>query len=102
MSWLDEDDLDQDLDRDLDPEDPADDDCLQSGCLFPGECCMPGEHLTMECHTAEMLEGDADGAPAARVLVQSWAVRHKISASPAALADLVALIAAAIEGRRSA
>jgi hypothetical protein len=26
------------------------------GCLFPGECCMPGEHRKSECHTAEDLE----------------------------------------------
>jgi hypothetical protein len=26
------------------------------GCLFPGECCMPGEHQKSECHTAEDLE----------------------------------------------
>jgi hypothetical protein len=26
------------------------------GCLFPGECCMPGEHHKSECHTAEHLE----------------------------------------------
>jgi len=25
------------------------------GCLFPGECCMPGDHYESECHTAEML-----------------------------------------------
>ena len=22
-------------------------------CLFPGRCCMPGDHYTSECHTAE-------------------------------------------------
>jgi predicted YcjX-like family ATPase len=26
------------------------------GCLFPGKCLMPGEHLISECHTAEMLK----------------------------------------------
>lgn len=26
------------------------------GCLFPGECVMPGEHLVSECATAEMME----------------------------------------------
>lgn len=26
------------------------------GCVFPGECCMPGEHTKDECHTAEMVE----------------------------------------------
>lgn len=25
------------------------------GCLFPGECCMPGPHYESECHTPEML-----------------------------------------------
>lgn len=25
-------------------------------CLFPGKCCMPGEHMRSECHTAEMAE----------------------------------------------
>jgi len=25
------------------------------GCLFPGQCCMPGPHYTSECHTPEML-----------------------------------------------
>ena len=25
------------------------------GCLFPGKCLMPGEHLESECHTAEMM-----------------------------------------------
>jgi hypothetical protein len=27
-----------------------------TGCCFPGRCCMPGEHLRSECHTAEMME----------------------------------------------
>ena len=25
-------------------------------CQFPGACLMPGDHLSSECHTAEMLE----------------------------------------------
>ncbi len=25
-------------------------------CLFPGKCCMPGDHTSDECHTAEMIE----------------------------------------------
>jgi hypothetical protein len=25
-------------------------------CCFPGSCCMPGEHLRSECHTAEMMQ----------------------------------------------
>lgn len=32
-----------------DGEDFADDDV---GCCYPGECCMPGEHIRSECHTA--------------------------------------------------
>jgi hypothetical protein len=28
----------------------------EEGCLFPGECCMPGIHYTSECHTPEMME----------------------------------------------
>ena len=32
-----------------------DDDDHVEGCVFPGECCMPGPHLKSECHTAEML-----------------------------------------------
>lgn len=27
----------------------------REGCVFPGECCMPGPHFESECHTAEML-----------------------------------------------
>lgn len=27
------------------------------GCLYPGECCMPGIHYTSECHTLEDLVG---------------------------------------------
>lgn len=30
---------------------------MEWGCLFPSECCMPGEHITSECHTAEMAHG---------------------------------------------
>jgi len=26
------------------------------GCLFPGQCCMPGPHDKSECHTPEMIE----------------------------------------------
>lgn len=25
-------------------------------CLFGADCCMPGEHMASECHTAEMYE----------------------------------------------
>lgn len=35
------------------------------GCLFPRECCMPGEHYTSECHTPEDLM-DAEDAKAWR------------------------------------
>ena len=38
-------------------------DCFQDfdelheiGCLFPGECCMPGPHFRSECVTADMIE----------------------------------------------
>lgn len=34
-----------------DPESPLG----PMGCLFPGECCMPGEHYESECHTPEHL-----------------------------------------------
>lgn len=26
------------------------------GCLFPGECVMPGEHFISECATPEMMD----------------------------------------------
>lgn len=32
------------------------------GCVFPGRCLMPGEHVQSECHTAEMLEEYNEGA----------------------------------------
>jgi hypothetical protein len=25
-------------------------------CVFGADCCMPGEHTSDECHTAEMIE----------------------------------------------
>lgn len=28
----------------------------EEGCLFPGECCMPGPHYESECHTPDMME----------------------------------------------
>ncbi len=31
-------------------------DPMQLGCLFPGNCLMPGPHMIGECHTAEMME----------------------------------------------
>lgn len=33
-----------------------DDDYMVEGCVFPGECCMPGPHYLHECHTPEMIE----------------------------------------------
>lgn len=38
----------------LDRWDESEDD--SGRCLFPGKCLMPGDHLTSECHTAEMME----------------------------------------------
>lgn len=26
------------------------------GCVFGEKCCMPGDHMTDECHTAEMAD----------------------------------------------
>lgn len=26
------------------------------GCCFPGECCMPGQHMRSECYTSDMAE----------------------------------------------
>lgn len=34
----------------------GDDDGPDTYCCFPGRCCMPGIHLSEECHTAEMME----------------------------------------------
>jgi hypothetical protein len=48
----DKDDDDENL---LSERDPEIDGEPRLGCLFPGQCCMPGEHMTDECHTAEML-----------------------------------------------
>lgn len=31
------------------------------GCLFPGECCMTGMHLTSECHTAAHADEHYEG-----------------------------------------
>lgn len=33
-----------------------DDDYMVEGCVFPGECCMPGPHYRHECHTPAMIE----------------------------------------------
>lgn len=50
----DEDDWDHDDEElDADPEDNID---IDNECAFPGACCMPGEHMRCECHTADMLE----------------------------------------------
>lgn len=35
---------------------------LEEGCLFPGECCMPGLHYTCECHTADDLMSEEEEA----------------------------------------
>lgn len=32
------------------------------GCVFPGQCCMPGLHYPSECHTVEMIQ-DMEGEP---------------------------------------
>ncbi|MFO1417254.1 MAG: hypothetical protein U1E83_01155 [Methylotetracoccus sp.] len=29
-------------------------------CLFPGECCMPGDHVPNECHRADDYEASLD------------------------------------------
>lgn len=53
-------------DEDFDDESPLG----PEGCLFPGECCMPGPHYESECHTPEMLmaqEVEAASAPNAEV-----------------------------------
>lgn len=48
--------LDDIDDENRDPDrDTPDDDSPRGGCLFPETCCMPGLHMTDECHTAEML-----------------------------------------------
>jgi hypothetical protein len=31
------------------------------GCCYPGTCCMPGEHMKSECHTAEDLIAQTEG-----------------------------------------
>ncbi len=49
-------------DEDFDDESPLG----PEGCLFPGNCCMPGPHYESECHTPEMLmaqEAEAASAP---------------------------------------
>lgn len=33
-------------------DEPIEDEDDGFGCLFPSECCMPGLHMTSECHTA--------------------------------------------------
>jgi hypothetical protein len=44
-------------DEDFDCCDPAEDEPQDyHGCIFPGKCLMPGEHLVSECATAEMME----------------------------------------------
>jgi hypothetical protein len=33
------------------------------GCLFPGQCCMPGFHYESECHTPDMLMSQMNEEP---------------------------------------
>ena len=47
---------------DPDDVDRSEDD--QPGCVFPGECCMPGPHVKGECHTAKMIEDQFNQMPA--------------------------------------
>ena len=35
-------------------------------CYAPGECCMPGEHMMSECHTAEDAEACYEVTPNAQ------------------------------------
>ncbi len=49
-----------------------DDDYMVEGCVFPGECCMPGPHYRHECHTPGMIEdqhnAEAHGRAVARTV----------------------------------
>jgi hypothetical protein len=33
------------------------------GCCYPDKCCMPGEHMKSECHTAEDFIAQTEGEP---------------------------------------
>lgn len=52
-----------------DGSDADDDD--EWGCCYPGECCMPGEHMRHECHTAEDLIAHQE-RPAKRRDIARW------------------------------
>ena len=42
------------------PPDQDHDEMDEDGCLFPGQCCMPGPHNKHECHTPDMLQDDPE------------------------------------------
>lgn len=65
-SDFDDDDFD---DRELWLDDELEED---DGCLFPGECCMPGDHTSDECHTAEMIEQQGDQDENNRLVDLDW------------------------------
>jgi hypothetical protein len=33
------------------------------GCCYPDKCCMPGEHMKSECHTADDLIAQTEEEP---------------------------------------
>lgn len=94
---------DHDLDEDRSYEDldnPEESAIGVMGCLFPGQCCMPGEHFTSECHTAQMLdEVLLPEAQTAREIVDQWTTEHGIALDPAARDGLARRIAEALEER---
>jgi hypothetical protein len=47
---------------DGDYADYGDDGC-EWGCCYPDKCCMPGEHMKNECHTAGDLIAQTEGQP---------------------------------------
>ncbi len=49
------------------------DSVLESGCLYPAICCMPGPHYTCECHTAEMME-EQEAEHRYRLSMAAWTV----------------------------
>ncbi len=49
------------IDGPEDGEYPDEDGCdffrdEDEGCMFPGKCLMPGDHLRSECHTVEQIQ----------------------------------------------
>jgi hypothetical protein len=60
------------FDRDLYADDEG-----RFGCAFPGACCMPGEHMTDECHTAEMVEEWREAGHRERF--EAWAAERGLS-----------------------